>query len=51
MSEKTERQRQEEALDQLRQQLADAWWHEAPLEQIEELERQITAQAHRLSRM
>lgn len=37
-------------LRSLEEQLADAWWHEKPLECIEELEQQIEARSAILSK-
>ena len=42
------RARIEQELKQLRRRLADAWWYERPLEEIEEIERMIAARAGKL---
>ena len=51
MHEKIERQQLQTRLDQLQQRLAEAWWNEAPLEQIERLEQEIAAHSHRLGQV
>ncbi len=43
------REQIEAELAQLRQQLAEAWWYERPLETIQEIERLITARTRELS--
>ena|GEM_PF-4055534 len=43
------RERIETELRRLRQQLANAWWYEEPLETIQEIERLIAAHTRELS--